>query len=111
MKQLLLTTFIALFIFGCNSGDSSSGGGDSSNNNSANPDSSTQKDVKLFFSDYLSSENSTIQPYSDWYLSKDEEETTLDSEYKERNRRAVAVIKLNAVASQKQFWIFTEETK
>ena len=68
---------------------------------------SQAKEIKVMFSNSMSSETSTVQPFYDWYLGKNEEKTTLSTMYTE-GWRLIEIIKLNAVASDKQFWIYME---
>lgn len=56
----------------------------------------------------MTSEESVIQPYNDWYLGIDEQETSL-SEIYSNGERLVIVNKLNNSASAKQFWVFAEQ--
>lgn len=73
-------------------------------------DISDNKSVSLYFSDFLASGESIVQPYDDWYLSIDKEQTKLNEIY--ANGGSIKkIIKLNAVASSKQFWIFTENNQ
>ena len=65
------------------------------------------KEVKVMFANNLSSETSYIQNYSLWYMGSDENKTTLSEMYSD-NWVLIDVVKLNAIASSKQFWLFLE---
>ncbi|MCV6607460.1 MAG: hypothetical protein OIF32_04555 [Campylobacterales bacterium] len=65
-------------------------------------------EVKVMFANSLSSETSEIQPYTYWYLGSDTGKTSLKDMYAE-GWRLVSVVKLNAIADQKQFWLFLEK--
>lgn len=66
------------------------------------------REIKVMFANSLTSETSTVQPYFDWYMALNKQTTTLQDLYIE-GWRLVQVVKLNAVASDKQFWIFLEK--
>jgi len=68
---------------------------------------SQAKEIKVMFADSMSSETSTIQPYYDFYLSTNKEKTTLSAMYSE-GWHLIEIVKLNAVASSKQFWVYME---
>lgn len=68
---------------------------------------SQAKEIKIMFADSMSSETSTIQPYTNWYIGSDEGKTTLTTMYNE-GWRLIEVVKLNAVASSRQFWLYLE---
>lgn len=65
-------------------------------------------EVKVMFADSMTSETSVIQPYNDWYLGIDEEETSLAEMYA-NGWRLIQAIKLSAVADHKQFWLIFEK--
>lgn len=64
-------------------------------------------EVKVMFADSLSSEISVIQPFNDWYLGSNSEKTTMQEMY-QQGWKLIEMIKLNAVASDKQFWLVFE---
>jgi len=126
IKSLIVLIVISLSLSGCGSG-----GGDSENpiaedtnptnnndsntdsgnsNNTNDDDSSSTKSVSVYFSNSLSTEESIVQPYYDWYLGKNEEQSKLNEIY-ENGGSIKNIIKLNAVASDKQFWIITEKNE
>ena len=65
------------------------------------------KEIKVLFANDLIAEWSIVQPYSDWFLGKDEEVTSLSKMYDD-GWNLIQIVKLNDVASSKQFWIYME---
>ncbi len=75
-----------------------------------NPTVSSKAVPKVYFADTLTSEDSVVQPYYDWYLSSNKEQSTLNELYS-NSGRLNKIIKLNSIASDNQFWIYTEENR
>ena len=67
-------------------------------------------DITVLFSSELIAEWSIVQPYPDWFLSKNEEIQTLNEIYS-NGGSIKQIIKLNSLANDKQFWIIMEERK
>ncbi len=65
-------------------------------------------EVKVMFADSMTSETSVIQPYNDWYLGIDQEETSMAEMYA-NGWKLIQAVKLSAVADHKQFWLIFEK--